>query len=65
VFYIKYFAKKLAVISYKFLFHNKIYKYFLKKKFKTKLTENMSFFSSDMFRKTLHLKERKNLCFLF
>jgi len=37
VFYTKYFVKKLAAISYKFSFHNKIYKYFLKKKFKTKL----------------------------
>jgi len=28
-------------------FHNKIYRYFLQKKFKTKLAGNMGFFSSD------------------
>jgi len=45
MFYTKYFAKELAVIFYNFFFHNKIYKYFLQKKIKTKLTRNMSFFS--------------------
>jgi len=47
VFYTKYFAKKLTEIFCKSFFHNKIYKYFLQKKIKTKLTGNISFFSSD------------------
>ena len=46
VFYTKYFAKKLVAISCN-LFYNKNYKYFLKKKFKTKLAENMNSFSSE------------------
>jgi len=45
MFYTKYFVEKLTTIFYIF-FHNKIYKYFLKK-FKTKLTRNMNYFSSD------------------
>jgi len=46
VFYTKYFEKKLTAISYNFFFITKFYKYFLKKRFKTKLAGNMSFFIS-------------------
>jgi len=42
----KYFAKKLTVISCKFFFITKFISISYKKKFKTKLAENMSFFSS-------------------
>ena len=46
VFYTKYFAKKNGNNFLQIFFHNKIYKYFLqKKKFKSKLVENMSFFN--------------------
>jgi len=37
----------MAAISCKKNFHNKIYKYFLQKKFQTKLAGNMNFFSSE------------------
>ena len=46
MFYTKYFAKKLTAISCNFFFHNKIYKYFIQKNFKTKLAGNINFFSS-------------------
>jgi len=44
VFYTKYFSKKLAAISCKFFFHNKIYKYFLKKKIQKKIGKKYEFF---------------------
>jgi len=46
VFYTKYFAKKLAAISYNFFFITKFISISYKNNFKTKLTRNMSFFSS-------------------
>jgi len=47
VFYIKYFTKKLVTISCNF-FYNKICNISYEKKFKTKLTRNLSFFFSSM-----------------
>jgi len=46
VFYTKYFAKKLVVISCKFFFTTKFVCIFYDKIFKTKLTRNISFFIS-------------------
>ena len=40
------FCKKIDSNFLQIFFLNKIYKYFFKKKIKTKLTGNMSFFSS-------------------
>jgi len=47
VFYTKNFAKKFVAIFCKFFFTTKFVSISYKKKFKTKLTGNMSFFSSD------------------
>jgi len=51
VFYIKYFATKLVAISCKVFFTTKFVGISYEKNFKTKLTENMSFFNivSDKF----------------
>ena len=45
MFYTKKFTKNIDTNFLQIVFHNKIYKYFLKK-FKIKLTENMNFFNS-------------------
>jgi len=53
VFSTKYFAKKLAMISYKFFFIKKFISISYEKHFKTKLVGNMSLFSSGrLLRKT-------------
>jgi len=46
VFYTKYFTRKLVAISCNFFFITKFVSISYKKNFKTKLVENMSFFSS-------------------
>jgi len=46
VFYTKYFARKLVVISCKKIFTTKFVSISYEKIFKTKLARNMSFFSS-------------------
>jgi len=57
VFYTKYFAKKLATISYKFFFITKFISISYKIYFKTKLAGTMNFFGSELivfFFSTLH-----------
>jgi len=47
MFYTKYFARKLVAISCKFFLTTKFVSISYEKKFKTKLTENISFFNSE------------------
>jgi len=48
VFYTKYFVIKLVAVPSKFFFTIKFVSIFYKKNFKTKLTGNISVFSSDI-----------------